>query len=115
MKAPTMLRESTNGSPRGLHKTCRAIVFAVVMLGLVASLATRTFWLRIADSTEVKTSSSSPIRQHLDRDAVEFTAPVPLFVSYQAPRSRVLAVSADPLLPAQPLSDTLFNRPPPLS
>jgi hypothetical protein len=115
MKTPTMLSESMNRPQGGLRQTCRAIIFGVVMLSLVASLATRTFRLSIGDGTEVKTSSTNPIRQHLDKDAVEFTAPAPLFVSYQAPGSHVLAASAESPLPPQSLGDTLYNRPPPLS
>jgi hypothetical protein len=85
----------------------------VVMLSLVLTLATRTFHSVLSHTTTVKSGASQAIRQHLDRDAVRWTAPAATVTISQIPRFIPRATRVAPPLPVLLQEESLYNRPPP--
>jgi hypothetical protein len=88
-----------------------AMIF--VMFSLVLSLATRTFRLKTPHGAIVQSSAHQGMRQHMDRDAAGFVAPVPVFSGFQAPTSYLYVAPAGPPLAVILLEKSLYNRPPP--
>jgi predicted anti-sigma-YlaC factor YlaD len=92
----------------------RWALVSVVMLSLVVTLATRTFHDTTSNnSTTVQSSSLQAMRQHMDRDAVRWTAPVAIITVAQAPTFYPRVMPAGPPLPTLLLEENLYNRPPP--
>jgi hypothetical protein len=91
----------------------RWALFCVVMLSLVFSLATRTFHVTTFHSTTVQSSSPQAMRQHMDRDAVRWAAPVAKVTVAQVPTFYPGVAPAGPPLSTLLIEESLYNRPPP--
>jgi len=91
----------------------RLVLVSVVMFSLALTLATRTFHDATSLSTTVQSSSLQAMRQHMDRDAVRWTAPVATLAVAQAPTFYPRVAPAGPPLPTLLLEENLYNRPPP--
>ena len=95
--------------PRSLR---RALV-TLLLLSLVVSLATRTFHLKVTQTVSVESGASQAMRQHLDRDAVRWTAPVVHYAVLDAPAFYPRVAPAGPPVRALLIDENLYNRPPP--
>jgi hypothetical protein len=84
----------------------------VLLLSLTVSLASRTFHGTLSRHSTVQSSVSQTVRQHLDRDAIQWTPPSPSFTVLEASGVDD-RWAAGPPLPRQPWHDSLYNRPPP--
>jgi hypothetical protein len=91
----------------------RWALVGVVMFSLFVTLATRTFDETTSNSTTVQSSSFQAMRQHMDRDAIRWAAPVATLAVAQAPTFYPHVTPAGPPLPTLLLEENLFNRPPP--
>jgi hypothetical protein len=91
----------------------RWVLVSVVMFSLVVTLATRTFHVTIPHSATVQSNSPQAMRQHMDRDAVRWIAPVAKIVAATFPTFYSRVALADPPLPTFLLEENLYNRPPP--
>jgi hypothetical protein len=91
----------------------RLVLVSVIMFSLAVTLATRTFHDTTSLSTAVQSSSLQAVRQHMDRDAVRWTAPVATVAVAQAPTFYPRVAPAGPPLPTLFLEENLYNRPPP--
>jgi|GEM_PF-2032958 hypothetical protein len=91
----------------------RLAFFCVVMFSLVLTLATRTFRGTTSHSIEVQSNSPQAMRQHMDRDAVRWAAPVAKVVVSQVPTFYARVAPTGPPLPTLRLEENLHNRPPP--
>jgi hypothetical protein len=91
----------------------RLVLVCVVMFSLVLTLATRTFCGTTPHSLAVQSSSPQGMRQHMDRDAVRWAAPVAKIVVSQAPTFYPRVAPAGPPHPTLLLEENLYNRPPP--
>jgi hypothetical protein len=91
----------------------RLALVSVVMFSLVLTLATRTFRGTTPHSIAVQSDSPQAMRQHMDRDAVRWAAPVAKMVVSQAPTFYPRVAPAGPPLPTLLLEENLYNRPPP--
>jgi len=91
----------------------RWAVMIVVMFSLVLSLGTRTFHFTLPHGVTVQSSATQGMRQHMNRDAVGFVPPVPVFAAFQAPTSYPYFAPAGPPLAVILLDESLYNRPPP--
>ncbi|HYM79136.1 MAG TPA: hypothetical protein VE377_24390 [Candidatus Dormibacteraeota bacterium] len=90
-----------------------ALIVILAICGLTVSLATRTFRLEISQKVSVASDSVQPMRQHLDRDAVQWAPPTPVFSILQAPAFYPQVAPAAPRLRSVPIDKSLSNRPPP--
>jgi hypothetical protein len=97
----------------GPESRWRWVLVSVVMFCLVVTLATRTFHDTTSLSTTVQSSSLQAMRQHMDRDAVRFAAPIAKVTVAQAPTFYPRVAPAGPPLPTLLLEENLYNRPPP--
>ena len=95
-------------------RMCRRAFFGILMLSLVVTLATRTVHLPSLHTIFVKASRAQAVRQHLDRDAVPWAPPVPVFTTLQPPVFYPYIAPAGTLATILPLDESLYNRPPPL-
>lgn len=91
----------------------RLAFVSVVMFSLVVTLATRTFRGTTSHSIAVQSNSPQAMRQHMDRDAVGWTAPVAKMVVSQAPTFYPLVAPTGPPLPTFLIEENLYDRPPP--
>ncbi len=91
----------------------RLTIVGIVMLSLVVTLATRTFQVSVSSSTTVQSRASQTMRQHMDRDAFSWAAPVLQFVALQVPRSQLCVAPAGPAVSTPLREENLYNRPPP--
>ncbi|HVR24502.1 MAG TPA: hypothetical protein VMU26_14400 [Candidatus Polarisedimenticolia bacterium] len=92
------------------------ILFVVVVLSvsaLTASLVTRTFHLKLSHCITVQSNSPQAVRQHLDRDAVEWEDPVPNVVPLRALTFHSRMARTWLRFPTLILDENLYNRPPP--
>ena len=92
----------------------RWALVSVVMACLVLTLATRTFGGTASRSIVVQSNSPQAMRQHMDRDAVRWAAPVAKLVVSQAPTFYPRVAPSGPPLPTLLLEENLYNRPPPV-
>ena len=101
-------QNSRSTSPAIYHMFVVLAVFS-----LAGSLVTRTFHLKPSYGTTAQSDAPHAVRQHLDRDAIGWAAPVPKFTPLHAStfHSR-MATSGSPL-PSPILDENLYNRPPP--
>src|SRR5580658_3214135 len=81
---------------------------SVVMFSLVITLATRTFHETPSRNTTVQSSASQATRQHMDRDAIRWSAPVAKVASSQVPTFYRVA-TARPPIPTLLLEESLYN------
>jgi hypothetical protein len=91
----------------------RWALVGVVVFSVSISLATRTFRLTTSHSVTVKSNSAQAMRQHMDRDAVQWTSPVPVSTTLQAPTFYPHVAPAGPPLGVVLLDESLYTRPPP--
>ena len=98
-------------SRRKKHWCWTVIVLAIV--GLTASLATRTFRLKMSSGVRAYSAASDGMRQHLDGDAVRWLPPVSVCIQLEAPRFYPRLAPAAPILPGLNFEVSLYNRPPP--
>jgi hypothetical protein len=96
-----------------IRSVLRLVFVSVVLSSLVLSLATRTFHETASNSTTIQSGSLQAMRQHLDRDAVRWTAPVAKIAVAQAPTFYPRVAPAGPPLPTLLVEENLYNRPPP--
>ncbi len=91
----------------------RLALVSVVMFSLVLTLATRTFRGTTSHSIAVQSNSPQAMRQHMDRDAVRWAAPVAKITVAQVPMFYPRVNSDEPPLPTFLIKESLYNRPPP--
>jgi predicted anti-sigma-YlaC factor YlaD len=91
----------------------RLAFVSVVMFSLVLTLATRTFRGTTSHSIAVQSDSPQAMRQHMDRDAVRWAAPVANVMVAQVPVFCPRVISTGPPLPTFLIEENLYNRPPP--
>jgi len=96
----------------GPRSSRRALV-GLLLFSLVVSLATRTFHLKVSQTASVDSSTSQAVRQHLDRDAVKWVAPVVHYAVLDAPAFYPRVAPAGPPVRALLIEENLYNRPPP--
>ena len=92
----------------------RVAFVCVVISSLALTLATRAFGGINSLSIVVQSSSPRAGRQHMDREAAPWAAPVTKMVVVRAPTFYTRAAPTDPPLPTLFLEENLCNRPPPL-
>ena len=85
----------------------------LVVVALGVSLATRVCHVVYPHSVHVRASASEGMRQHMDRDAAHWVAPVPRFTFLQTASFYPKFAPAGPPLPAVLFDESLSNRPPP--
>jgi hypothetical protein len=108
-----MLQALIHDGSRGWRPRWHALIIALAICGLTVSLATRTFRLKTCQTATVASHSAQPMRQHLDRDAVQWVPPVLVFSILQVPAFYPHVAPAIPSLPSVPIDESLSNRPPP--
>jgi hypothetical protein len=91
----------------------RWALVSVVMLSLVLTLATRTFHGTISHNTTAQSGASQAMRQHMDRDAARWAAPVAKVTLLLAPAFHPRVAPAGPPVPTLLIEENLYNRPPP--
>ena len=62
--------------PNRLHPRWQVLVIVLAICGLTVSLATRTFRLTIPNGVTAQSADSQAMRQHMARDAAQWTPPV---------------------------------------
>jgi len=97
----------------GWERTARRVFISVLMLSLVITLATRTFYVSIPHGVTVQSGAAEAVRQHLDRDAAKWIPPAAVLFALQAPTFHPHLAPAESPLGALLLDDSLYNRPPP--
>lgn len=102
-----------------LRSKCAA-VFSVAVIGLASlslciALATRTFHSSTFGFVNAQSTASQGIRQHLDRDAIQWTPSVATFSVLEAPTFYPRLRPAGPPVAATLFHKSLYNRPPPPS
>jgi len=91
----------------------RLAVISVVIVALTGSLATRVFHGTFDQSRCVRSGTAQAMRQHLNRDAVRWTAPVIHYAVLDVPTFYPRVAPAGPPVRALLIEESLYNRPPP--
>jgi hypothetical protein len=91
----------------------RWALVSIVLVSLVLTLATRTFHTTLSYNTTIHAGATQAIRQHLDRDAVRWAAPVANITVSEIPAFYPRVTTSGIVLPSLLLEESLFNRPPP--
>ena len=91
----------------------RAFLIVLAICGLILSLATRTFRLDVPQRVSFVSDTGHAMRQHLDRDAMQWVPPAPLLTSLQVPTFYPYVAPAGPPLASVLFDQSLSNRPPP--
>lgn len=91
----------------------RVLVIVLTICALTVSLATRTFRLTFPHTPTVQSGSAQAIRQHMDRDAANWTSPVPVSTALPLPVFYPRFAPAGPPMPDVLFDESLSNRPPP--
>lgn len=94
-------------------KFLRVAVVVLAIVALTGSLATRTFHGTVDQNQRFESGASQATRQHLDRDAVSWFAPVVRSVFFDLPTFYPRVAPAGPPVRALLLEENLYNRPPP--
>jgi hypothetical protein len=89
------------------------LLMLVVVAALGVSLASRVCHVVMTHTVHVQASASEGMRQHMDRDATHWVAPVPRFIFLQTASFYPKFAPAGPPLPAVLFDESLSNRPPP--
>jgi hypothetical protein len=93
---------------------CSALVVALAVLSLTVSLATRTFHdMTASHRVSVRADSQQAMRQHLNKDAAHWPAPVFDFAVLDTPTFYPRVAPAGPPIPSLHFDESLYNRPPP--
>ena len=93
----------------------RGLVISLACLALVVSLASRTIHLSAINDPTAQSDAPKAKIQHLNKDAVQWTAPVASFLFFWLAVTSIQAASDEkPPVPLH-LGSCLYNRPPPLS
>jgi hypothetical protein len=92
-----------------LHKA----LLCTLIFSLVVTLATRTFHLTIPRGVTAQSKAAQAMRQHMDGDAAQWTPPVQILTTLQAPTFYPHVAPAGPPLGVLLLEESLYNRPPP--
>ena len=105
---------TTRAEGRRAQWWCWALAH-ILLLSLIATLATRFLDTdgTVQDTVTVQSGSSRAMRQHMDRDAVRWAAPVLQLALRQAPTFCPRVAPTGALRPTLFLEENLFNRPPP--
>jgi hypothetical protein len=94
----------------------RVVLIAVAICSLTISLATR-FYTPFPSHTHsvkaVERHGAEPARQHLDRDATHWAAPVATFTLLEPVKVLGCVIAIESVLPNQVIDESLYNRPPP--
>lgn len=90
----------------------RGALTGLAVLSLVVTLATR-FQGTVQDTATVQSSASHAMRQHMNQDAVRWTAPILQLTVLQAPTFYPSVEPAGLPLPILLIEENLYNRPPP--
>ncbi len=90
-----------------------ALLILLAITSLSASLATRVWSHDVSHAVEVQAGASQGMRQHMDRDAAHWVAPVPRLTFWQTVTFYPKFAPARPLLPVVLFEKSLYNRPPP--
>jgi hypothetical protein len=88
-------------------------LICILMFSLVVTLATRTFHLTIPHGVTAQSTAAQAMRQHMDGDAAQWTPPVQILTTLQAPTFYPHVAPAGPPLGVLLLEESLYNRPPP--
>jgi len=112
-KLSMVMRSITKVPPNSRLTICRAAVVAFVLVALTGSLTTRVFHATIDHSQSVQSSAAQAMRQHMDQDALRWTAPVVQHAVLDASAFYQRVVPAGSPVPALLLEKSLYNRPPP--
>ena len=91
----------------------RGFVIAFTIFVLIASLTTRTSVPTGLHGITAQSVSAQATRQHLDGDAFQWVAPVPVLTALQAPSFYPRFSPGGPPLPNLLFDESLYNRPPP--
>lgn len=108
MSRPVNFRLRESQHPRWL-----VLIIVLAICGLTVSLATRTFRLAIPQTVKVQSGDFQAVRQHLDRDAVPWAAPLPVLSTLPLPVFYPRFAPAGPPIPGVLFDESLSNRPPP--
>ncbi len=92
---------------------CWQSLMLVVVAALGVSLATRVCHVVMTPTVHVQASASEGMRQHMDRDATCWVAPIPRFTFLETAIFYPKVAPAGPPLPAVLFDESLSNRPPP--
>jgi len=98
---------------RNSFELWRPAVVAVVIVALTGSLATRVFHNVSDQSCCVRSSTAQAMRQHLNSDALRWTAPVVHSAVLDTPTFYPRVAPAGPPVRALLFEENLYNRPPP--
>jgi len=101
----------------GEVEACRArswhwALSCLLLLSLVVTLATR-FQVTVQDTVTIQSSASQATRQHMNQDAVRWSAPILQLTVLQARTFYPRVAPAGPPLPILLIEENLYNRPPP--
>jgi hypothetical protein len=94
----------------------RLVVIAVATCALTISLATRFYTPFSSSGHSVRAlehRSIDPKRQHLDKDASHWVAPVASFTLLEPTAVLQRITVSGPVLPSHAFDKSLYNRPPP--
>jgi len=96
------------------RRAWRMLVIVLAIAALTCSLATRTFRLTDSHGINARSADAHAIRQHLDRDASNWTSPVPVHSTLIVVTFYPRIAPAGPPMPSALFDDEhLYNRPPP--
>ncbi len=99
---------------RSSTRAARYQLFVLLSIcSLTGSLVTRTFHLKHSYCVTVRSNSPHAVRQHLDRDAIRWVAPVPNFAPLRTSTFHSSMTTRVSPLPSLILDENLYNRPPP--
>jgi hypothetical protein len=85
---------------------------SLVLLSLMGTLATR-FQVTVNDTATVQCTASQSMRQHMNRDEVQWAAPILQLSLLEAPAYHPHVTPAVTSLPTLLIEENLYNRPPP--
>lgn len=89
----------------------RNFLIAFTACALIASLATRVAHLHTSKS--VQATCGHAVRQHLDKDATHWIAPLVSLNFFPSPSSPANVVFVELLPPVLVIGQSLYDRPPP--
>jgi hypothetical protein len=96
----------------------RGVLIVIAICSLTLSVATR-FWASSTSQSKIVKSvdqrSVEPKRQHLNKDATRWVAPLVDFSIFVPAAIETSLALSGPVLPKHVFSESLYNRPPPSS
>jgi hypothetical protein len=112
VRGKQMAKPGTASMEGSRTSVLRRALIAIVLFALSCSLVTR-FHSTIPATASVQCIASSAARQHMDRDAICWIAPVTSYAALETPNSYLRVAPAGVPMPALLLEQKLYNRPPP--